>query len=69
MDTIELGDKVHDYVSGFTGKVTGYTRFITGSDRATVTSETLDSNGRPVEEWFDVERLRVDEAATIAPGA
>lgn len=43
MTKIEVGDKVKDVVSGFTGIVTAKTRFLTGCDRITIEALSKDS--------------------------
>ena len=53
----ELGEEVEDKISGFIGKVTSITRYIGGDVRYGVTANYLE-NGKPVEDWFDEERLK-----------
>jgi len=75
---IELGNKVEDKVSGFTGVVTGIVDYITGCRQALV-APRLDKDGKRVDsEWFDVQRLEVRvsgdalnliERAPATPGA
>lgn len=56
MELAKLLDKtVKDTVTGFTGKVTGYAVYTTGS--STVLVEGIDSTNRPIEWWFNVERV------------
>ena len=55
-----LGLYVKDIVTGFSGRVTAIALYLTGSTRYQI--ESLDGTGRPVEWWFDEERLRnIDE--------
>jgi hypothetical protein len=54
--SIQLGIIAKDTITGFTGKVTAICRYITGKDRCGVSA--LNSKGEPVEEWFDIERLK-----------
>ncbi len=46
-----------DIVTGLEGTITGYWISMTGSDR--VLLESMDTTGRPVEQWVDVERLEL----------
>lgn len=54
-----IGKTVKDKVTGFTGEITAYAIYSTGVDRAQV--ESLDSTGRPIEWWTDVDRLEFVE--------
>lgn len=59
---IELGNKVRDTVTGFTGIVVGKTIWMYGCERSAVQSDKLHDN-KPVDEhWFDDQRLEVLEA-------
>lgn len=49
-----LGTIRRDTVTGFTGTVTAVYLPFTGSTRLIL--EGLDSTGRPVEHWYDVQR-------------
>ncbi|HUX15460.1 MAG TPA: hypothetical protein VMW52_03255 [Phycisphaerae bacterium] len=53
----QLGDRVTDSVTGFQGVVTGRAEYLAGEDRLEVTSDTLDKDGKPVEQWFYPGRL------------
>jgi hypothetical protein len=53
---IELGMRVKDQVSGFTGIVTGIAQYLFCSNRALVETNEL-KDGKPVSEWFDIARL------------
>ena len=55
-ETLELGDRVSDVISGFTGIVTGLARYLYGCERAQVEAETTKDG--PKLEWFDVMRLQ-----------
>ncbi len=58
---IELGNKVRDTVTGFTGIVVGKTIWMYGCERFAVQSDKLHDN-KPVDEhWFDDQRLEVLE--------
>lgn len=61
--SIHMGKKVTDRITGFTGIVTGMVAYISGNDQAMVTPP-VDKDGKLVDaQWFDLERLTVDEAA------
>ena len=56
MEPRELIEKNgRDIVTGLEGTITGYWISMTGSD--CVLLESMDTTGRPVEQWIDVERL------------
>lgn len=56
---IELGQMVEDVVTGFKGRVTGMTIWMSGCDQAIV-QPLLDKSGKkPDTEWFDVNRLKI----------
>jgi len=57
MNTLELGNKVVDDLTGFTGIVTGICQYLNSSTRVQVTSQEL-KDGKTIEEWFDVLRLK-----------
>jgi len=64
---IELGDKVKDRISGFTGIVTSYTEFITGCDRCFVCPDRLDKEGSVIEgHSFDVLELTIVKKKVIS---
>lgn len=55
MKKIELGMRVKDTKTLFTGLVTARAEYLYGQPRILV--ENIDSTGRPVEWWYDEERL------------
>lgn len=55
---VELGDRVADTITGFTGIVIAIVKYLNGLEKACVQSETI-NNGRISTEWFDVSRLIV----------
>lgn len=70
MDThpIELGDRVRDKITGFTGIVIGITDWIHGCRRPIVQGESLDSDGKLVpSESFDEPQLQVVSRAVLTP--
>ena len=50
-----MGKRAKDTLTGFVGIITAYALYNTGSDR--VQLEGVDNSGRPVEWWFDFERI------------
>lgn len=50
-----IGKKAKDTLTGFEGEITAYVMYKTHVDR--VMLEGVDSTGRPVEWWFDFERI------------
>jgi len=64
---IELGDKVKDNISGFTGIVTSYTKFITGCDRCFVCPDKLDKEGSVIDgHSFDVLELAIVKKKAVS---
>jgi hypothetical protein len=63
---IEIGQKVTDRITGFTGVVTGKVNYISGCEQALV-APRVDKDGKLVSsEWFDVQRLdAVADHATV----
>ena len=55
-ESLELGDRVCDVISGFSGIVTGLARYLYGCERAQVEAETM-KDGMKLE-WLDVMRLQ-----------
>lgn len=54
----ELGRKVEDKISGFTGIIMGRAEYWTGCNHYAVASEKLTSEGKPMNwEWFDETRI------------
>lgn len=57
---IELGSKVKDTITGFSGIVTGRTQWLTGCVQFVVSPEKLQKDGTLRSgEWFDEGRLEV----------
>lgn len=57
---IELGTKVTDKITGFTGTVTGYVQYITGCNQALVAPKVGKDGTAKSAEWLDEQRLVVD---------
>lgn len=57
---IELGQKVKDLVTGFSGIVIGHMEHLNGCHQLQIKRDTLDKDGVPVESvWIDIEQLKV----------
>ncbi len=55
-----LGQTVRDSITGFIGTATGYAVYTDIKPQIRV--EDIDTTGRPITKWYDVERLRVKGA-------
>ena len=56
----EMGDKVREKITGYTGLITGQHRWITGCDQFTISPEGLDKNGVPIQSHvIDEGRLEI----------
>ncbi len=61
---IQLGDKVRDSITGYSGIVVAITEWLYGCRRIGVQAQEL-KDGKPVEEcWFDEQRLTETPKAT-----
>ena len=66
MKKIELGDKVKDIVTGFTGIAVARTQWIAGCDRITVQPDRLTKDGETMESGtFDEPMLIIVKKASI----
>ncbi len=59
--TFTNGARVTDKVSGFTGTVVATVTYIHGSPRYEVCGDGFDVSGKPNEEWFEQDRLKLAE--------
>lgn len=57
-----LGDKVTDTITGFTGIVTGIVHYISGCDQALLTPRVKDDGTAIDARWYDIDRLALVEA-------
>lgn len=63
--TVEMGDKVRDAITGFTGVVTGRCEYVSGCNQALV-APGVKEDGTFVESmWLDDDRLEVIESNVI----
>jgi hypothetical protein len=67
---VQLGQKVVDCLTGFTGVATAKTEYLYGCVRVLVEPTELSTDGKPVEGiWLDEQRLDpTSEATTGGPG-
>ena len=66
---MNLGDKVKDRVTGFTGIVTGRTTFLHGCVRICITSDKLPKDGKPLDPiWIDEPQAVLVKAGVLAEG-
>lgn len=52
-----LGKRVKDKITGYTGIVTAYCVYLYEGGKVLV--EWIDSTGRPIEWWFNIQRIEV----------
>lgn len=57
---IQLGQKVTDGITGFTGIVVGKVTYISGCDQALVSPRVKEDGTHVEAHWYDVQRLVVD---------
>lgn len=50
-----IGSKARDKVTGFTGQIVSY--LISGFGNDLVSLEGCDTTGRPIQEWYDIDRI------------
>lgn len=63
---IEMGDRVRCKISGFEGVVTGWSKYISGCDRAHVAPQDVDKEGGPGKAWMiDVPMLELLEKGVL----
>ena len=66
-DTLKLGDKARDTISGFTGMVVAITEWLNGCRRITIQPSAL-HEGRPVDNsTFDAEQIEKVEEGPALP--
>lgn len=67
-DTLKLGDKAKDEISGFQGTIVAITEWLNGCRRITIQPEQL-FEGKPVEHHtFDAEQVsKVEERPPLSP--
>jgi len=61
----ELGKKVKDEITGFTGTITGYVQYLTGCDQYLIAPK-VDKEGKPIEgRWYDENRIKEVKAVKV----
>jgi len=63
--TTRLGQTVKDRISGFSGVVTGRTEYLFANVRVEVTPRVVIEGAPGKGQWFDEERLEIDESAEL----
>jgi len=58
-EEFEMGIKVKDKITGFSGIITGYCSYITGCDQCLLQPEVKSDGDFVSARWFDVTRLEV----------
>lgn len=61
----ELGSKVQDIITGFSGVVTGRAEYISGCNQALVVPAIRPDGALPDSQWFDEQRLSVVDESKI----
>lgn len=64
-DGLNLGDRVKDSLTGFTGIVTAQVSYLTGCDQCQVLPASTDQSKINEAHWFDVERLKLVESGVV----
>ena len=66
---IQLGSKVKDTITGFTGIATGFLTFMYGCNRVQITPQELHEGKTIDPEWFDDQRVEViaEQKPTVEP--
>lgn len=60
---VQLGSKVKEKITGFTGIVTGYVQYLSGCNQALVIPKVREDGSYVDGQWFDEQRLeRVDDS-------
>lgn len=69
-EEIELGDRVEDVISGFTGIVTARTKYLESCDQVAIRPEKLGDKGELLKaEWFDAPWVKVVKKGIHKPKA
>lgn len=69
MNEVNLGDKVKDSITGFSGVVVGVTTWLHGCRRITVLPDHLDKEGKLLEsQMFDEPQLVLIKAKKVKAG-
>ena len=60
-----LGRKATDTITGFSGIITGYCRYLTGCHQVLLVPKALKDGTLPESQWFDEQRLKISRAKAI----
>lgn len=64
---VQLGDRVKDTITGFSGIVIGVTDYLYGCKHVLVAPEGLTKEGKRLEsDWLDEDRLVVEKRGVVA---
>jgi hypothetical protein len=55
-----LGRHARDVITGFTGVITGYVRYLSGCNQALVAPKAAKDGSLRPSEWIDEQRLEID---------
>ena len=66
---IDLGDRVRDILTGFTGIVTGRVSYLTGCDQVLLLPRSSDETKMNDAQWFDIERVQLVDKGAVALAA
>lgn len=66
MKTTEMGQKVKDKITGFTGVVTARCQYISGCNQSLVQPPVKDDGTFVDSKWFDEDRLEALDAPKVA---
>lgn len=66
-ETVQLGDRVKDRITGFSGIVTGITTWLNGCRRVGVQPEKLDEGKLQDPQWFDEPQVDIVKRAVHVP--
>lgn len=62
---MDLGSKVKDRITGFTGTVTGVAKYLTGCHQACVVPPLAADGAFREAQWFDLQRLEITEGEVV----
>ncbi len=59
---VELGKTYTDSITGFKGVAIGHVEYLTGCNQVLLSPKGKEAHTRPSSEWFDTQRVGVDDA-------
>ena len=63
----QLGDRVKDKVTGFTGIIVSHAKHLAGCDRMYLEPAVGEDNKTPDGRWVDIDMLDIVEAGAVKP--